>query len=313
MHKNSSYFWFNVTDMSQEKINIFYTISILDKVFYYEEFVTIPLGIIGNLISIYIFTRPSLNKKTNTGRLFTILCIINIILIFYKAIFHWTFIYKFISNLKIHFNMDKFLKKVLEHSLSWIQALTSFDRFITVFYPVNGTRIMNKKWVLFSIIFGLLIFITCLNSFQFVLNSLNYSKNLLYLIYFFMDILIRILFPYLIILIFDVMVIVRLRRSNPEFRSRQPRRNKSSRFTINTIIIDFLFLVCNFPFIFDFFTYLIFNLFDPNSMLAKSIFDIFLYIYSHLFFILFVVFNRIFRDEFISILKCNSCLTNNVS
>lgn len=42
---------------------------------FYLQLVAVPVGVIGNLVSIFIFTRPKLNRKTNTGFLYTILCI----------------------------------------------------------------------------------------------------------------------------------------------------------------------------------------------------------------------------------------------
>ena len=322
MQKNRSNFPLNESSLSHEKI---YNIQfIIYQVSYYEQFGTIPLGIIGNMISIFIFSRPSLNKNTNTGFLFTILCLINIFIILYNAIFKWEVLKKLIiRNLQIHFKMEMFLERVIGHSLSWIQALISFDRFITVFFPVKGARIMNKKWALFSIIFGLLVFISSANSIHFIYYSPKSSttnKNnirLIYLIYKLIDMLMKICIPYLIIMVFDIMVILRLKRSKKEFRSRQSRRSRSSKFTINTIIIDLIFLIFNIPSILSFYYYLKFNelsFYNDNSGLnfnfALRLYELLSNIYSRLFFILFLIFNRIFRYEFISIFKRNRCFNN---
>ena len=127
----------------------------------------------------------------------------------------------------------------------------------------------------------------------------------------------KIIIPYLIIVLLDIMVIVRLRRSKSELIARQPlRRSTSSRFTINTIVIDLLFLICNLPFILDFYMSMKLkieegiNLFDKKVSLASSVLRLLSIIYSHLFFILFLIFNRIFRHEFISIFKRNRCFNN---
>ena len=278
----------------------------------YEAFVTIPLGIIGNLISIFIFTRPSLNKKTNTGLLFTILCLLNLIIILYEGLLKWkTFLY-------LTSKFKEIFKRIIEQSLSWIQVLISFDRFITVFLPIKGVRLMNKKSVLFSIIICLIVLIigvklvyywyTSTNRKQFSLNGIINSI---------IDLHMKIIIPYLIIVVLDLMVIVRLKRSKTEFRARQPlRRSKCFRFTINTIVIDLLFLICNLLFIFQFYKSMKIkieegiNHTDLNVSLASSFLRILSIIYSHLFFILFLIFNRIFRHEFISIFKRNSCFNN---
>ena len=306
MYKNRSNFSLNISKVNQKEFEL-----VIDRISYYEDFVTIPFGIIGNLISIFIFTRPSLNKKTNTGLLFTILCLINIYVVLNEALFYWPIINTFV--IKLHLNNNvvvKFLERVVEQSLSWIQALISFDRFITVFFPVKGVRLMSKKWVSMSILFGIFVLISSANSFHFVLyvsisTRNNNNFNQLFIINNLIDILMKICIPYLIIVVFDLMVIVRLRRSKPELRSRQPRRNKSYRFTINTILIDLLFLIFNIPSILIFYFKRILNLNSPP--LPIQVLPLLANIYSHLFFILFFIFNRIFRHEFVSIFKRNSC------
>ena len=283
-------------------------INILTEVYNYEQFVTIPLGIVGNLFSIFIFTRPSLNKKTNAGLLFTILCIINIFIILYNAIFHWKIISKY-QMVQIEIKVGtllEFIDRLKNECLSWIQALISFDRFISVHFPVKGTRIMNKKWVLFSIIFGLLVFIISVNFIRLFYSSLTINFEL-DLLLFLNDILIRSFIPCLIIMVLDIMVILRLRRSKNELGASQQRKSKSSRFTINTIIIDLIFLIFNIPFILVVSSY--FSPFDLKIkiLLALTVIQLLSNIYSHLFFILFVIFNRIFRHEFILIFTHNSC------
>jgi hypothetical protein len=284
--------------------------GVLYSISNYEAFVTIPLGIIGNLISIFIFTRPILNKKTNTGLLFTILCLLNLNIILYEGLLKWqTFIIKLTPKLK------EIIKRLLEHSLSWIQVLISFDRFITVIFPIKGVRLMNKKWFLFSIIIFLLVFIIGIQLVHYWFTYTTKKQfNLNTIIFKFIDILMTIIIPYLIIILLDIMVIVRLRRSKNELRARQPiRRSKSFRFTINTIVIDLLFLICKLSYFLNFYmsmklmievrVYFV----DKKVSLASSVFTLLSIFYSHLFFILFLIFNRIFRHEFISIFKRNRC------
>jgi len=283
-------------------------INILTEVSNYEQFVTIPFGIVGNLFSIFIFTRPSLNKKTNAGLLFTILCLINIFIILYNAIFNWKILSKN-ETTQIDIKVGPFLQfidRLKDDCLSWIQALISFDRFISVYFPVKGARIMNKKWVLFSIIFGLLVFITSVNFIRLFYSALTINFELELLI-FLIDILIRSFIPCLIIMVLDIMVILRLRRSKSELGASQQRRSKSSRFTINTIINDLIFLIFNIPYILVVYSY-----FSPIDLKIKiisalTVIRLLSNIYSHLFFILFLVFNRIFRHEFILIFTHNSC------
>ena len=120
-------------------------------------------GIVGNLISLYIFSRPILNRKTNSGKLYAFLCGLSLIMIVYEMTarkLDSTFEFK----LDLPLNTQNFIDIILLQYWSWIQLLITFDRFIGVFSPVKGVRIIGKKWVLYSIIFGMFIVIVGVNS-----------------------------------------------------------------------------------------------------------------------------------------------------
>ena len=131
-------------DEIDEEIN-----NIIDKVEIYLTIVIIICGIVGNLISLLIFTRPNLNKKTNTGILYTLLCIFNI-LIFINEAFLGIYSYDFFHyNFTIVLFTSKiYLKELITTSLTeilhWIQVLICFDRFILVIYPMKA-HVMRKK------------------------------------------------------------------------------------------------------------------------------------------------------------------------
>lgn len=55
-----------------------------NKIFFYFYLVTVPIGLSENILSILIFIRPVLNKNTNTGRLYALLCILCIIRIVFQ-------------------------------------------------------------------------------------------------------------------------------------------------------------------------------------------------------------------------------------
>ena len=122
--------------------------SIIDIIYIYYYIVVVSFGIVGNLISLFIFTRPNLNKKTNTGILYTLLCVFNL-LIFFEETFLDGGYSLLLFNYKISFyfktiNMELIINSILIEILSWIQVLISFDRFILVIYPMKA-HIMRKK------------------------------------------------------------------------------------------------------------------------------------------------------------------------
>lgn len=284
------------------------------SILYKLETCIISIGIIGNLISFLIFTRPCLNSKTNTGKLYALLCVINLITIIYEMLSKD----KDYSRFRIHLPLyiEYFIQLILLQILSWIQVLITFDRFIYVVFPVKGSQIMRKKLVLFSIIFGMFILIFGINTPSFIPIEMNIS---VFTAMETVKISMQFVIPYLLMVILDVIVIVRLRKRRTGLGQREStNRNKSHRFARNTILIDLVYLVFNFsPTIFK-----IYNLFllltsqrpllIPLAMnFFTYLFSSFPYIYSSLLFVLFFISNGIFRSEFILILhKCFNFIKN---
>ena len=321
-NENSNTTNYNEIDPNIYKEYIFY-FNKINELSFYLHLVTVPVGFIGNLAAIFIFTRPRLNRKTNTGFLYTILCIFILVKILYQAIFKkWDHYIEF--SIKIQYECEALIEYLIVQMLSWIEVLIVFDRFIAVFSPIKGVRIMSKKWVLYSIMFGLFVFIVCINSPYFIRSSISknlyinnnsfvYKSEMIYnaIKYSTLDIILEVHLPYFIIVVLDILVIVRLRKTKTNSVSsnatKQTGNNRAYRFTINTILIDLIFLIINFP-------YTIINIFifidlHRTIKLYSSFLFIFIsllfqrlpFIYSSFIFVIFIIFNRNFRSEFLSI------------
>lgn len=119
--------------------------SIFDKFQQYFLYVIIVVGLIGNLISLFIFTRPNLKKKTNTGLLYTFLCIFNLFTLIEDGFIGIHTIHV-LGYIYINFwcFTEFFIRQSLKEVLSWIQVLICFDRFILVVFP-SKAFIMRKK------------------------------------------------------------------------------------------------------------------------------------------------------------------------
>ena len=116
--------------------------KIIYSFLYYYRTALIPIGILGNFISLLIFTRPNLNKKTNTGFLYSIICILNII-----TIAEDTFVYRpkfFNYKITLPCKLEVFVRRCLLDSLPWVQVMICFDRFIVTTFP-GKAKIMSKK------------------------------------------------------------------------------------------------------------------------------------------------------------------------
>ena len=144
----------NISNQIRQNRTINYNNSqteITDKVHFYCLIVILIFGSIGNLISIFIFTRPNLNKKTNTGILFTLLCIFNIITFIDEAflgVYSYELFHFIIWTNPTILSIQFIIKTSLTEILNWIQVLICFDRFIFVIYPMKA-HIMRKKVFVF--------------------------------------------------------------------------------------------------------------------------------------------------------------------
>ena len=120
-----------------------YIDTVNNKVTYYSMWMILPTSVVGNLISLYIYTQPKLNKKTNTGFLYGWLCISNVITILYYGLVNRG---EIIFNYKVNLpcGVDNYIRRTALNSISWMQVFICIDRFISVVYPTK-TKFIRKK------------------------------------------------------------------------------------------------------------------------------------------------------------------------
>lgn len=110
---------------------------------YYGMWVIFPTCVVGNLISLYIYTRPKLNKKTNTGFLYGWLCIINVVnILYYSFVTRGEMLFNYKVNLPC--GLENFIRRTTLNSITWMQVVICIDRFVFVIYP-SKTSFMSKK------------------------------------------------------------------------------------------------------------------------------------------------------------------------
>jgi hypothetical protein len=302
---------------------------ICEKTVFYLLILTISIGIPGNVTSILIFSKifskPSrIFIKTNTGFLYTFLCVLNLIAILFNVLVKNSYIF-FHYAIQLPQSSNVFIENILLQMLSWFHVIIAFDRFIAVVYPIIGIRIMRKTWVLYSIILGMFVVIIGLNSPYFIRESIHIfkdgmnvtQKNITRPISVYIETIkvsMQVFIPFSIMLILDLLIIINMRKfkSFPLSEGRNTQSNstdKSWRFTRNTILMDLIYLVFKLPsVVFDFyFIHIFINIFieklPPSFLLIFHIFSLLPYIYSSLLFILFIAFNKIFRAQFTTMLN----------
>ena len=173
--------------------------------------------------------------------------------------------------------------------------------------------------MLFSIVLAIITLIIAINSTFYLIIPLK-IKDIYAVMFLYEKIVydsIQFFIPYVIMVTLNIMIILRLRQSkrraglNNSLRQMNQANSaidKGSRFTITTILIDFIFLVFNFPCvlisiynvlsIYKIFTFT----FDLTNIFASFGYVLFTS-YSAVLFIMFIVFNRIFRKEFVIFFK----------
>jgi hypothetical protein len=139
----------NSSNSTKEYID--YLKYMTNAVVYYPTLLIISVGILGNLFSIYIYSRPNLNKRTNTGVLYACFCFLNIVLILYFSfLFRPQYIFNYKIAEKIPCGMPNYFLRVIWSSITWMLVFISFDRFIAVVFPLHK-HIMRKKVQLYHL------------------------------------------------------------------------------------------------------------------------------------------------------------------
>ena len=130
-----------ISKMSSDYIN--YLTSVANTILYYPILISLPIGIVGNLFSCFIYTRPNLNKKTNTGFLFAWLCIFNICFMLGFVLFNRS---KNLFGFQFYLpcGLNSYIFRMGFCFVPWMQVIISFDRLISVVFPLKK-QIMSKK------------------------------------------------------------------------------------------------------------------------------------------------------------------------
>ena len=123
-----------------------YLNSVAGLIITYSLWLILPTCIVGNLISLYIYSRPCLNKKTNVGFLYKWLCFINLITILYYCFV--THSSKFLNNIgytvSLPCGVGNYFSRSLFTSISWMQAIIAIDRLVCVVFP-SKRAFMDKR------------------------------------------------------------------------------------------------------------------------------------------------------------------------
>ena len=297
--------------------------------------ITIPLGILLNMISIYIYSRPNLNK-TNMGFFYFHLSIWNtLVLIYYLFVMDskQIFPYDLTTSSNSACKIVTFIRRCLREVPCWIEALITLERYLTICYP-NRKRF---KFIKSKSNFLIIIFITILtlglisveNFFYFLvqyqqtlnetmITSSSYKCESTKFIEIFSDmisILFRTIIPGILMSIFSLLLIKQVKHVKKQSNSYS---DKDRHFNTSILLMNLIFFILNVPVSV---MYVIKNIYEnllnettnSQKMVVISIFYVFSYHlanlhYSTMFF-QFLLFNKLFKYEFMIVFGLNPLIT----
>jgi hypothetical protein len=264
----------------------------------------ISIGLFGNTISIFIFKNKDLRKYPPAFYLIT-LSFVNIIgflvllfVVFQSIWAHSDFSCKLFTT---------FLYPYYEFQ-SFLIAFCALDRLITVFRPFNYLfkNKLNFQLPFLLITLTVLVCLSSLFSLYFKQETTFENQTICLLpnepqwLFNYMQsefILFRTVIPLVIMVISSVLIFWKIRKNKKKFRILNINQKKDQQMGIVLIVTDFIFLLFRFP-------NLINVLLNRNSNnFFNSICVIISSLHSALEFVVYLIFNNVYRNLFIKLMK----------
>ena len=285
--------------------------------------VTSAIGIPGNLISILVFSRL-IHQKSNMGLLYLWQSAVDIFFLVISLFF--------LRGSQMFFNgpvfnssnclckIWAFFRRYSLHISSWVALLTTFDRFTFVLYENRRFKFMRDKRIVSLIIVLMFLVLAVLNFPNFFYNlsptgscsatfGFTLSSDLI-------SILLRTYIPMTLMVIFNYNIYKKMKESRHRaVCSTILLRSREKSFTRAVVFTDLVFFITKFPLSISFIVYDSYyysgvlkssyyfswlGLFLDNIFIDISYVDIVFSLFIHL------AFNKLFRREFFSLIKCLS-------
>jgi hypothetical protein len=130
---------------------------------FWISILTNPLGILLNMLAMYVFSRPNLNK-TNMGFYYMNMSFYNSLCLAYFVFFldsKASFGYDLSLQSDVSCAIITFFRRVVREIPNWIEALITLDRYLTICHPGKFNLIKTKRnftlvLILITVLLGLL-------------------------------------------------------------------------------------------------------------------------------------------------------------
>ena len=292
--------------------------------------VTVPLGILLNMISVYIFLRPNLNK-TNMGfynlniSIWNTIVLLHYLLIFDPKIMAFNYNFEILNefNCKMYYVTTRVLRQVP----TWLEALITFDRYLSVCHHGKCLFIKKKQNIILIMIFMItFLIIVGIPNFLFHLEtqiSFVNTSNLttksvkcttikeIVLETSVSAVIFKIIIPGILIIIFSILLLQGVKNSKSNLKqSTNKKSTKEKELESSILWMNLIFLILNVPVAVMYTVKSIYdNLIMSNDLIKIAVINnIYFFttdianLYYSLMFFTFLAFNRIFRCEILAIL-----------
>jgi hypothetical protein len=306
----------------------------------YYSAIVIPIGVILNMSTIFIFSRSSKVTKTNTilNLLYIGLSVYDILALFNSILFA-----QLLPSLNIYIvNYSKancialnWYRKAVIQSPSWVQVIITFERYLSVCYA-NKFGLFKRKRNVIVMLVSVFVILTVVNTghawFYTVLvtkNATDYaysgddslrilitnssrtctSSKIVALVTDFINVAFRFVIPITIMIVLNVLISRNLYKSKKRSKAINKSLKQERNYTLTVAGFNVLFFVLNLPWA----VYYVLNYIQSSGIVvfSSSLDDAILGLMNSIVFSIFYLnnlssfflnffFNRVFRKQFVS-------------
>jgi hypothetical protein len=322
--------------MNQEQAYINHLNWLSNEINYWIQIITVPLGILFNLTSLYIFSRPNLNQ-TNMGFFYLNITAWNTIALLFSF---------FLIDSKVVFGYDLslmndiscasvwFLRRFVRFVSPWLEVLITVDRYIFICHT-NKFQFLKSKLYLSIIILTICVclLLQSVPNLYYKIYITNEIKNLtnktslnvireckttkeIALITDLIPLFVKVLIPMIVMVVLSVLLIRKVKEKkfkNNYKKSSNSNNSKELQFALTIIGMNAIFISINLPLSFmNSFRSVYNNLLSKqiNSIIATTVIN-FLYslsfqianLYYSFMIFSYLIFNKLYLNEFLNLFK----------
>lgn len=307
---------------SSNSQQIAYLNRVASSIQYYDNIIYLSVGIPLNVLNAVVFARLLLNNnknnKTNMGFFGLCQSIMDIIvLLYFSLVFRSSgfFGYSFANTNDSLCRVVNYFRRFCSSTSSWMEVITTFDRFIFVIFGHAGRfKFMEKKRYLTLIIAGVVVFLAVahINNLLYYVSKGNCTAD--FPILFASDMILiclRTYIPSLLMIVFNVFMIRTVLKKSRAVLKQTAKGRKEYLFTVSVIANDAFFLILDLP-------YTVYFIFYDTNLLsgainADALFAAYYNFYGNiakdmafyvqtLNFLVYLAFNKLYRKELLNLI-----------